>query len=136
MITQNIDDRPRILTVAVGGAAMHNAANVIAAKFGPLSRGDTHPREARLIRALLQGPLMREEVDRIAGVSNGPDLVMNVRNSIGLKIDCERLSFIDRDGRRCRPGRYSLEPQSRETAMRWLGGWDAERERTAGDRAA
>ena len=136
MITQIIADGPRPSPVGGGGAVIRSAADTIAAKLGPHSRDYTHSREARLIRALLQRPHMREELDRIAGVSNGPDLIMNVKNTVGLMINCERLSFIDRDGRRCRPGRYTLELQSRGAAMRWLMGSDAERVGAADDGAA
>ena len=136
MITQSNADSPKPSSLIDGGAAIRSAIYAVAAKLGPQSRDFTHPREARLIRALLQRPHMREELDRIAGVSNGPDLVMNVKNTIGLKIDCQRMSFIDRDGRRCMPGMYALEPQSREPALRWLAGSDADRECPAGDCSA
>lgn len=36
-------------------------------------------RMIRLVRALLRGPVTRENADRIAGVSNSPDLVSDIR---------------------------------------------------------
>jgi len=77
-------------------------------------------REARLLSALLHEPLMREAVDRISGASNGPQVVAGLRSKL-VSIDCELLDQIDRDGRKCRPGRYSLTSHGRATLTGW--GW-------------
>ena len=81
------------------------------------------PRQARLLRALLQAPLMREAADRITGASNSPDWIMRLRR-LGLVIHCERILRTDRDGKTCWPGRYSLAPESLPKALRLLGALD------------
>jgi len=63
-------------------------------------------------------PQMREDLDRISGASNGPDIVGYLRRDTGLEIPCERVHGTDRDGRPCAPGRYSLTPKDREKALR------------------
>lgn len=73
------------------------------------------PRQIRVVRALLRGPQMRETLDAIAGASNGPGVVMQLRIK-GISIDCERIDSTDRDGRPCRPGRYSLTRSGRMVA--------------------
>lgn len=72
-------------------------------------------RETRLLEALLDRPLHREEVDRVAGASNGPHYIQRLRRC-GLRIHTERVATVDRDGRPCRPGVYSLDPAWRERA--------------------
>lgn len=73
------------------------------------------PRCFRTLRALASGPLMREEVDRVSGSSNGPEVVATLIRA-GWRIECERLDRIDRDGRPCKPGRYTLQNSQREMA--------------------
>ncbi|WP_143512598.1 hypothetical protein [Vreelandella utahensis] len=77
------------------------------------------PRHIRLLAALIQRPLWREEADRIAGASNSPHYIQELR-SLGLQIHCERVESLDRDGRPCRPGRYHLLPSSRRQARALL----------------
>lgn len=72
------------------------------------------PRESRALRALLRGPMRREQIDRVGGVSNGPDLIKNLRAGLGLEIPCERIPSIDRDGKRVKVGVYSLSPADRQ----------------------
>ena len=70
-------------------------------------------RMIRLVRALLRGPVTREEADRIAGCSNSPDLIAYIRR-LGLgreNLVCTLFTVIDRDGKVSRPGRYSLTPE-------------------------
>lgn len=78
-------------------------------------------REVRVLTALLDQPTMREALDRIAGASNSPDIVFRLRNR-GLEIHCERIKTLDRDGKICRPGKYSLPAESRVKALKMLGG--------------
>lgn len=73
------------------------------------------PRYYRALAALAAGSLMREELDRAAGASNSPDVVRWLRRA-GWVIHCERLKRTDRDGRACRPGRYTLQSNQRELA--------------------
>ena len=58
----------------------------------------------------------RESLDREAGCSNSPELVAELRRC-GLDVPCERISFIDRDGRKCRPGVYSLTASDRRKIL-------------------
>ena len=76
------------------------------------------PRQSRVIAALLQGPKFREQLDRIAGAANAPDLVARLRRR-GLSIPCEQIRATDRDGRKCWPGVYSLTAEDREKIARW-----------------
>jgi len=81
-------------------------------------------REKRAIYALLQSDqwISRESIDRIAGASNGPQVIKNIRLKItghdGIKM--VQFQAIDRDGRLCRPGYYQLTLQGRERAMNYL----------------
>lgn len=81
--------------------------------------GTDNPRHLRVLQVLLARPLTREQLDKVAGCSNGPDLVNDLRRR-GLKIPCERIHFIDRDGRPCRPGVYSLLATDRNLIYRWM----------------
>lgn len=66
------------------------------------------PRHSRLLRALLTGPVTREDADRIAGASNGPDEVMKLRRQYGLLIPCTRRKSFDRDGHSVEFGVYAF----------------------------
>ena len=81
--------------------------------------GTTNPRELRAIAAMLRRPLPRQELDSVAGCSNGPELVAELRRR-GLSVPCERISFIDRDGFKCRPGVYSFTASDRRAIYQWL----------------
>ena len=69
-------------------------------------------REFRVLTALWnsKGWIWREEIDRVAGASNGPHIIMMLRTKVtghqGLEM--ERVPSIDRDGKPCNPGRYRL----------------------------
>ena len=79
------------------------------------------PRHRRLIVALLIGPLPRETADRVAGASNSPHHVGELRDKFHLNIQTERVEKIDRDGNKTRPGIYHLEADSRELAELLIG---------------
>jgi hypothetical protein len=70
------------------------------------------PKQARVIQALMARNewISRESVDRIAGASNGPQIIKEIRQKFtgydGL--DMSRFDAIDRDGRPCKPGFYRL----------------------------
>ena len=81
--------------------------------------GTDNPRQLRALAVLLRRPLSREALDHIAGCSNGPDLVAELRRR-GLDLPCERIRFIDRDGFACRPGVYSLTIADRRKVQAWL----------------
>lgn len=78
-----------------------------------------NPRHCRALALLKQRPAKREEVDRAAGASNGPELVAELRRR-GLELPCERVPAIDRDGRPCRPGVYRLTDADRRKVDAWL----------------
>lgn len=80
------------------------------------------PRRTRLLAALLDGRKTREQLDRAAGTSNSPDVVMTLRRDFGLVIDCEHIKATDRDGEPCRPGVYSLRETDRAKAQALLKG--------------
>lgn len=83
--------------------------------------GTENPRHLRALSVLLKRPVSRENLDSIAGCSNGPELVAELRRR-GLWDDllCERIAFIDRDGRPCRPGTYFLTAKGRRLVLNWL----------------
>lgn len=59
-------------------------------KFNPSSRflGTHNKRHLRVLAVLLVRRLFREELDKIAGCSNGPELVAELRRR-GLEIPCD-----------------------------------------------
>lgn len=79
-----------------------------------------NPRRVRILQALLERPRSREELDRIAGASNVPDIMMRMRRELGLDFECEHVDAVDRDGRACRPGIYSLTEVGRACALEYL----------------
>jgi hypothetical protein len=81
--------------------------------------GTDNPRHLRAIAAMLRRPLPREALDSTAGASNGPELVAELRRR-GLEVPCERVTFIDRDGQKCRPGVYSFTASDRRKVYRWM----------------
>lgn len=81
--------------------------------------GTCNPRHLRTIAVLMRRPLAREELDSIAGCSNGPALVSALRDK-GLTLPCHPIVFIDRDGRRCQPGVYSLTQRDRRMLLQWM----------------
>lgn len=85
------------------------------------------PRLLRLLSLLLSREwVWLEEVDRLAGVSNGPELVRQLRGILGRgAVKMQRVRFLDRDGRACHPGRYKLTDSGREALVR-LGLTDVE----------
>lgn len=57
--------------------------------------GTDNPRHLRVLQALLVRPMPREQLGKVAGCSNGPDLIAELRRR-GLEVPCERIKFIDR----------------------------------------
>lgn len=80
--------------------------------------GTDNPRHLRAIAALLRRPLPRENLDTVAGCSNGPELVAELRRR-GLELPCKRINFVDRDGFICRPGVYFLTTADRRKLHQW-----------------
>ena len=66
--------------------------------------------QARLIRlakALTKGPVTREEVDRIAPSSNGPDYVFRLRRLLKVALPCHRIPSNNKHGERSWYGVYT-----------------------------
>ena len=81
--------------------------------------GTENPRHLRAITALLRRPLPRENLDTVAGCSNGPELIAELRRR-GLEVPCHRINFVDRDGFICRPGVYLLTDADRRKLHQWM----------------
>ena len=79
------------------------------------------PRQLRVAQALMQAGerwTWREDIDRIAGASNGPAVIQALRRK-GIEIDMQKAERTDRDGKPCKPGRYRLEPKGIEVLARY-----------------
>ncbi|WP_080681335.1 MULTISPECIES: hypothetical protein [Burkholderia] len=87
--------------------------------------GTRSPRHLRALRALLASPagLAREELDRVAGCSNGPALVADLRAK-GLEAPCFMRTVHDRDGKEVEAGVYVLTERDRNKVGRWLAAHD------------
>ena len=83
-----------------------------------LSKPILNPRQDRAIGLLMDGPIMRKELDRRAGCINAPELVSQLRK-MGLKILCTKISVLDRDGKVCKCGRYEFAPEALVTLGTW-----------------
>lgn len=92
--------------------------------------GTDNPRYLRILAALLARARSREDIDRIAGASNGPDAIAGLR-ALGLPkrscLLCERTPCFDRDGREVQRGIYWLTPAGRRRVQAWMRRRDAER---------
>ncbi len=80
--------------------------------------GTRNPRHLRAIQALCVRPQPREQVDAVAGCSNGPELVAELRRR-GLEIPCTRTKKKDRDLFDCWPGVYHLTQSDRRKIAAW-----------------
>jgi len=81
--------------------------------------GTDNPRHLRVIHALMTRPRKREEIDRIAGASNGPELMAELRRR-GLRARCRRTPGIDRDGYPIKFGIYEFDDDDRRAVNSWL----------------
>ncbi|MFO1196825.1 MAG: hypothetical protein U1E86_07615 [Burkholderiaceae bacterium] len=91
--------------------------------------GTSNPRHLRAIHALMRRAMPREQLDREAGCSNGPDLVSDLRER-GLDIPCHRVECFDRDHRPVTRGVYALTSRDRVRLARWI----VKRDRAAGSK--
>ena len=80
--------------------------------------GTDNPRHLRVIQAVTVRPVPREELDRVAGCSNGPQLVSDLRE-MGLDMPCTRTKKLDRDLFACWPGVYHLTERDRRKLNAW-----------------
>ena len=80
--------------------------------------GTDNPRHLRVIQAVSVRPIPREHLDTVAGCSNGPALVSDLRG-LGLQIPCTRTKRKDCDLFDCWPGVYHLTEQDRRKLKAW-----------------
>ena len=86
--------------------------------------GTDNPRHLRVIHAMMIRPRKREEIDRIAGAANGPDLMAELRRR-GLSAECTKTPAIDRDGFPVKLGIYELDAADRRAINAWVRKRDA-----------
>lgn len=89
------------------------------AKSAKKFTGTDNPRHLRVIHSLLIRPRKREEIDHIAGASNGPELIAELRRR-GLRTECKRIPGIDRDGYAIKFGVYEFDDDDRRAVNAWL----------------
>ncbi|MGS0756447.1 hypothetical protein ACVBEH_18500 [Roseateles sp. GG27B] len=80
--------------------------------------GTDNPRHLRVIQALLTRPMPREHVDSVAGCSNGPELIAELRRR-GLELPCTRTKKKDRDLFDCFSGVYHATQADRRKLNVW-----------------
>jgi hypothetical protein len=82
--------------------------------------GTKNPRHLRALGELVKRvSVSREALDKIAGCSNAPDLVSELRR-LGLQLPCDKVQVLDRDGRICLAGWYYLTALDRMLIENWL----------------
>jgi len=97
-----------------------DTANYNTSKF----TGTDNPRHLRAIHALLTRPQRRKHLDDIAGCSNTPELIAELRRR-GLDVPCDRVPDFDRDGKPIRRGVYHLLNSDRRKLNAWIHQRDA-----------
>jgi hypothetical protein len=80
--------------------------------------GTDNPRHLRVIAALRVRAQPRESLDRVAGASNSPDLIAELRRR-HLDVPCTRVVAYDRDGREVLRGVYHLSARDRRKLKCW-----------------
>ena len=96
-------------------SALNNVNITLPAHF----TGTDNPRHLRAIQALMTRPTTREHLDQIAGCSNGPELMAELRRR-GLEVRCCRTKKKDRDLFDCWPGVYYFTQADRRKVNAWL----------------
>ena len=82
--------------------------------------GTDNPRHLRVIQALMTRPLPREQLDTVAGASNGPELVAELRRR-----------GLERDLFDCYPGVYHFTITDRRRVIQWLAKRNSGEDRNA-----
>jgi len=98
-----------------GIGEMHEADSAALPQVLPAIRSQ---RQRRTLVALLDGPRTREQLDRLAGASNSPDVVLTLRRRFGLALPCALETVLDRDGKSVERGVYRLAELDKPTALR------------------
>lgn len=78
-------------------------------------------RERRLLAALVNGAVIRHDLDVLVGTDNAPEYVSRLRLA-GWDISTERIPRYDADGKKTRIGRYHLSRVHRALAQTILAG--------------
>lgn len=96
--------------------------NAISSKFV----GTDNPRHLRAIQALMTRPQRRDQLGKLAGCANTPELVAELRRR-GLAVPCERVPDHDRDGRPIQRGVYHFIRSDRRKLSAWMCERDSSR---------
>lgn len=112
--TQGASDTQTVLGLDSPAAPIPTASRF----FGP-----SNPRQARVLEALMTGArLTNNDVRRIAGCLNGPDVIDRLRDQ-GLcdvaELAMDWIKTIDRDGRHVRYGEYYLTAKGVAKVQAW-----------------
>jgi len=86
----------------------------------PPARRRFTPRQQRLAEALAAGRwVSREDVDRIVGASNGPDVVLQLRRRVTGDdgIEMRMVDGVDRDGQSIKFGQYRMTHEGKQRAI-------------------
>ncbi|MEO6421425.1 MAG: hypothetical protein ABIR84_01705 [Candidatus Nitrotoga sp.] len=110
--------------IAIDSRNANSTVKSASSKFA----GTTNPRHLRTIQALMTRNRKHEELDRIAGCSNGPELIAELRRR-GLDAPCQRVPAIDRDGLPISYGIYGFTDGDRRKINAWLRKREAVRNR-------
>lgn len=81
--------------------------------------GTDNPRHLCVIQALMTRPLTREYFDQVAGCSNGPELVAQLRCS-ELKAPCSRIKNKGRDLFDCFPDVFHFTKADLRSLLSWV----------------
>lgn len=83
-------------------------------------KGTKNPRRIRALIALVfRDYVSRENLDKLAGCTNSPDLVSRLRKD-GVDVQMREVHTKDRDGRSCWFGEYFLMPEVKRAIREWL----------------
>jgi len=83
--------------------------------------GTNNPRRIRALIALVyRDCVSREDLDNLAGCTNSPDLVAQLKKRCGLDIQMREVHTKDRDGRSTWFGVYSLVIEDKYRVRQWL----------------
>ena len=83
-------------------------------------KGVKNPRQVRALTALAyRDYVSRENLDKLAGCTNSPDLVARLRMK-GIDIQMREVQTKDRDGRSCWFGEYFLIHDAKIAIREWL----------------
>lgn len=104
---------------------LDNQQNILKIRKDNALRYISNQREYRLIKQLLRGPTSRKNLNDIVGALNIPEHIRRLRSEArGWIFHCNRIHMKDRDGKKCKPGIYSLAPSEMEDAIKAINNWE------------